>query len=42
MTWPAAFLEAVQTVCWTFIIWRFGVFCARWYAQAHYWDQRSK
>jgi hypothetical protein len=42
MSWPNAFLEAVQTVCWTFIIWRIGAFLARAIAEAHNWDQRSK
>lgn len=42
MTWPEALTTSVTYVCWTFITWRVGAFCARMYAEANNWDQRSK
>ncbi len=35
MTWPEAFYKAVESICWTFIVWRFGAGClAVWKEQA--------
>lgn len=42
MTWPEAFHDGVVWVCMSFLVWRVGAFCARWYAESNNWDQRSK